>query len=128
MMEVQLGKLAQEKAQSKSVKDFGTMMVEDHTKANDELKTLAAQKNITLPATLSDKNQKHVDDLNSKTGKDFDKAYMDLMVDDHKEDVDKFKDASQNVPDSTIKGFAAKTLPVLQKHLDAAQAIHKNLK
>ena len=104
------------------------MMVKDHTKANEELKSLAAQKNITLPATLSDKHQKHVDDLNDKTGKDFNKAYMDLMVDDHKEDVDDFKDAAENVPDSTIKGFAAKAVPVLQKHLEAAQAIQKNLK
>jgi putative membrane protein len=128
MMEVQLGQMAQQKAQSKRVKDFGSMMVNEHTKANDELKSLAAQKNITLPTALSEKHQKHVDDLSGKTGNDFDKAYMDLMVEDHEEDVEKFQDAAQNLPDSTLKSFAAKTVPVLEKHLQAAKAIHDNMK
>lgn len=128
MMEVQLGKLAQEKAQSSRVKEFGAMMVKDHTKANDELKAIAAKQNIVLPDSMSSDKKQHFDDLSKKTGKDFDKAYMDMMVDDHKEDISKFKDAAQNSPDSAVKTFAANAVPVLQKHLDSAQAIQQALK
>jgi putative membrane protein len=128
MMEVQLGQMAQQKAQNQRVKDFGKMMVQDHSQANDELKAIAAKENIALPDSMSDDKKKHVNDLSSKTGKDFDKAYMDMMVDDHKEDIDKFKDAAQNVPDSAVKAFATKAVPVLQKHLDSAQAIQQSLK
>jgi putative membrane protein len=128
MMEVQLGQMAQQKAQNQRVKDFGKMMVQDHSQANDELKAIAAKENIALPDSMSDNKKKHVNDLSSKTGKDFDKAYMDMMVDDHKEDIDKFKDAAQNVPDSAVKAFATKAVPVLQKHLDSAQAIQQSLK
>jgi putative membrane protein len=127
MMEVQLGQMAQQKAQSQRVKDFGGMMVKDHSQANEELKAIAARQNIALPDSMSNDKKKHVDDLSSKTGKDFDKAYMDMMVDDHKEDIDKFKDAAQNVTDTAIRNFAAKTVPVLQKHLDSAQAIHQSM-
>jgi putative membrane protein len=128
MMEVQLGKLAERKAQSKRVKAFGAMMVKDHTQANDELKAIAAKQNITLPDSMSNDKKQHLDDLSKKTGKDFDKAYMDMMVDDHKEDVNKFKDAAQNSPDSAVKAFAAKAVPILQKHLDSAQAIQQSIK
>lgn len=127
MMEVQLGQMAQQKAQNQSVKDFGNMMVQEHSKANDQLKQLAAQKNITLPTTLSDKHQKHVNDLSEKTGAEFDKAYMDMMVEDHQEDVDKFKEASEDVPDAEVKNFAATTLPTLQKHLETAKGIHEKM-
>ncbi|RRB04509.1 DUF4142 domain-containing protein [Larkinella rosea] len=128
MMEVELGKLAEQKAQSKSVKDFGAMMVADHSKANEEFKTIAASKNITLPATLSDEHQKHVDDLSKLSGAEFDKEYVKLMVDDHKEDIDLFKDASFNAKDPDVKAFAGKTLPTLQKHYDAINAIHEGMK
>jgi putative membrane protein len=128
MMEVELGKLAKEKAQSQKVKDFGDMMVADHSKANEEFKTLTASKNMTIPATLSEDHQKHVDDLSKLTGAEFDKEYVNLMVDDHKEDIDLFKDASYNAKDPDIKAFAGKTLPTLQKHYDAIKAIQDGMK
>ena len=128
MLEVELGRLAQEKAQSQDVKDFGAMMVKDHSKANDELKALATVKNITLPATLGEDEQKHVNDLAKLSGKEFDKKYVSMMVDDHKEDIDLFKDAAEDdKTDSRIKEFAAKSLPTLQKHLDAITALDKKL-
>ncbi|GAB3328648.1 DUF4142 domain-containing protein [Larkinella ripae] len=123
MMEVELGQLAAQKGQNQKVKDFGTMMVTDHSKANEELKALAASKNITIPATLSEDHQKHVDDLTKLSGAEFDKEYIKLMVDDHKEDIDLFKDASFNAKDADVKAFAGKTLPTLQKHYDAVKAI-----
>ena len=123
MTEVELGKLAQQKATTDRLKNFGAMMVSDHGKAGDKLKQIAAEKNIILPANLSDKSQKNIDDLNKKSGKDFDKAYINMMIDDHKKDVDKFKKGSTDVKDSDLKNFASETLPVIQMHLDSIQAI-----
>jgi putative membrane protein len=128
MAEVELGKLAEEKATSKSVKDFGAMMVKDHTKANEELKSLAAAKNITLPAAVGEDTRKHIDDLSKKTGNDFDHDYIDMMVNDHKDVIDNFEDAAKNSKDSAFKNFAVKTLPTLYKHLGAAKAIVKSRK
>jgi putative membrane protein len=128
MMEVQLGQLAQEKAKSQRVKDFGSMMVRDHSKANDELKSLAATKNVTLPATPGDKQQKHINDLSKKTGSDFDKAYMNMMVDDHKDDIDAFEKCANKGTDADVKSWASKTLPVLRTHLDSAKAVQAIVK
>lgn len=127
MMEVTLGQTAQQQAVSQRVKDFGAMMVRDHTKANDELKAIANAKNFTLPATIPEKHQKHVDDLSKKQGKDFDKAYMKMMVNDHEEDVKKFEKAAKESADASIKDFATRTLPTLRMHLDSARAINKAL-
>lgn len=128
MLEVQLGQMAQQKAVNQRVKDYGLMMIRDHTKGNDELKALATQKGISIPQTLSDDHQKHVDDLAKQNGNDFDKAYMDLMQSDHKEDIDEYKDASEKVEDADIKAFATKTVPMLQMHLDSVNAIKNSLK
>ncbi|MDQ6763736.1 MAG: DUF4142 domain-containing protein [Bacteroidota bacterium] len=126
MMEVKMGEYASKNAMDKSVKDFGAMMVKDHTKANDELKGIATSKNIAIPATVGQDMTDKMNDLMKKTGKDFDKAYMNSMVDDHKDDIDEFQKEADNSKDSTVKNFAAKTLPTLKKHLDAAQAIVKS--
>lgn len=127
MMEVALGQTAQQQAASQRVKDFGAMMVSGHTKVNDELKAIANAKNFSLPATMPEKHQKHVDDLTKKQGKDFDKAYMKMMVNDHEEDVKKFEKAASDATDPAIRDFAARTLPVLRMHLDSAKAINKQL-
>ena len=128
MLEVQLGKLAQTNGSAQVVKDFGKQMVDDHSKANEELIATAKSKNITLPTTLSEDKQKMYDDLAKKKGHDFDKAYMDMMVDDHKKDVSKFEDATKNLKDADLKAFAVKTLPVLKTHLDAINKIHDSMK
>ena len=128
MMEVQAGQIASTKATHPRVKAFAAMMVRDHTKANEELKGLASTANITIPTTLGEDHQKHVNELNEKSGKEFDKAYMSLMVDDHKDDVDKFENASNNAKDANVKAFAAKTLPVLRMHRDSASAVNDAIK
>lgn len=125
MMEVELGQLAANKAVSADVKNFAKMMVDDHTKANNELKSLAAQKGITLPAMLMEKHQKMVNDLTTKIGKEFDKEYMNMMVDDHKKDIDAFEKAADKGNDADIKAFAAKTLPTLKRHLQMAEQTEK---
>jgi putative membrane protein len=128
MSEVVLGKLASEKATNKKVKDFGTMMVTDHSKANDELKALAHKLNITLPDSISSEESKTRDDLAKKSGADFDKDYVKDMVDDHKKDVKAFEDAAKNCKDSDLKAFANKTLPTLKMHLEAIEKIKKGMK
>ena len=127
MEEVEMGKMANQKATNQRVKNFGQMMVDDHSKAGDELKSLAGQKNVTLPATVSNDHQKDMDDMNKKT-KDFDKSYMKMMVDDHQKDISEFEKASKNTKDADVKAWVDKTLPVLRKHLDSAKAINKSLK
>jgi putative membrane protein len=127
MAEVEMGKLAGTKAQNPEVKKFGAMMVTDHGKAGDELKTLAAKKGVTLPADIGSHKSTY-DKLNGLSGADFDKAYVDEMVDDHEADVEEFKDQAQNAKDPDVKAFAAKVLPVIQKHLDAIKAIQAKMK
>lgn len=128
MMEVELGKLAQEKSTNAKVKDFGAMMVKDHSKANDELKQLAMSKNVFLPDAPLQKHQDKIDKLREKSGADFDKDYVDMMVSDHKEDVDAFQDAADNLEDADVKAFATKTLPVLKAHLQSIQQIQDSMK
>ena len=128
MMEVELGNLAQQKAKNQRVKDFGKMMVDDHTQANNNLKDIASRKNIAVPATITDDQKKEMEKLSKKSGADFDKAYVDMMVEDHKKDIDAFKKATDKVGDNDIKNFATNTLPTLQKHLDSIQAIKSKSK
>jgi putative membrane protein len=123
LMEVELGKLAATNASSADVKKFGQQMVTDHSKANDELKSLATAKNITLPTTPGEKHQKHIDDLKSLKGADFDKAYISMMVDDHEEDVSKFEKEGNDGNDAELKAFAAGKVPTLKHHLEMAKSI-----
>ena len=123
MTEVELSKVAKDKATSDRLKNFADMMITDHTKANDQLKQIAATKSITLPANLNDDSQKKLDALNKKTGKDFDKAYTDDMLEGHRKAVSKFEDGSKNLKDADLKNFATQTLPTLQMHQDSIKAI-----
>jgi putative membrane protein len=129
MMEVAMGKMAESQASHADVKAFGKMMVTDHTKANEELKTLAASKNVTLPTRVGEDHQEHIDKMADLKGTDFDREYMQLMVEDHEEDVEDFKEASQNNEyDAETKAFASKTLTTLQKHLERARQLHDMVK
>ncbi|MGE5419376.1 MAG: DUF4142 domain-containing protein [Chloroflexota bacterium] len=128
LMEVELGRYVEQNAANARVKNFGSMMVRDHSKANDELKSIASQKNIQLPASMDEKHMNSVNDLKKKKGAELDKDYMSDMVDDHEKDVDKFRKQSEDGKDPEIKAFATKTLPVLQTHLDSAKSIHDALK
>ncbi|MES2329761.1 MAG: DUF4142 domain-containing protein [Bacteroidota bacterium] len=121
MMEVQLGKLALTNSSAPIVKNFAQMMIDDHSMAGEELKTLAKTKNITLPDALSNKNQDAYNDLAKKKGKEFDKAYTSFMVKDHKEDIDEFKKQGQNGNDKDLKNWAWGKVPILEHHLMMAQ-------
>jgi len=123
MTEVALGNLAQQRAQSESVKQFAQQMVTDHTAANTELMQLATGKNVTLPTALDAKHQAMVDKLGKLSGADFDREYMKTMVKDHEKAVKMFQDQSQKGSDADAKAFAAKTLPTLQNHLQMARTV-----
>jgi len=125
MLEVELGKLAVEKGTNPYIKKLGAMMVKDHSKANEELKTAAAAKNIALPSAMSDKCQKKLGELTGKTGPDFDKAYAALMVSDHKEDIDEFKKEADKGMDKELSAWAKGKVPVLEHHLSMAEEAKK---
>jgi len=119
--EVELGQLATQKGQSDQVKKFGQKMVDDHSKANDQLKQVASQEGVTLPSGLDAKDQATKDRLSKLSGAQFDKAYMKDMVEDHKKDVAEFQKEANSGKDPAVKNFAQQTLPVLQQHLQMAQ-------
>lgn len=120
MMEVMLGEYAEMNGANAKIKAFGKMMTEDHGKANAELKSWAASANYVLPTALDEDQQKKVDDLKMKKGADFDKAYIDMMVSDHKKDIADFKKQA-NDGTGDLKSFAAKTVPTLEHHLQSAE-------
>jgi putative membrane protein len=123
MAEVELGKLATQKASSEDVKKFGQRMVDDHTKANDQLKQIAGNKGVTLPTDLNSKDQAMKERLSKLDGEKFDQAYMKNMVRDHTKDVSEFRKESTSGTDSDLKSFASQTLPTLEDHLKEAKNI-----
>lgn len=128
MFEVKLGQLAMANASNADVKKHAAMMVEDHTKANEELKTVAAKKNIALPTTLTEKQQKKYDKMAKLQGKDFDKHYSKCMVKDHKKAVCLFKKESKKGKDSDLKSWAAAKLPTLKQHKEMWEETCKAVK
>ena len=127
-MEVQQGKLAQEKAGNEKVKEFGKRMEQDHSKANEELKKIASDKDIQLSNDLDKKHKGKVDKLTKLSGADFDKQYMDAMVSDHKEDIKKFQRVADKGKDAELKQFASQTLPILKEHLQLAETTVQQVK
>jgi len=127
MTEVQASQAAQAQAVNPRVQQFAAMMVTDHTKAGDQLKSLAQSKNVPVPPGISAEHQNAIADIKRKTGSDFDKAYMKMMVKDHESTVHAFEKASREAQDSSLKNFVTTTLPTLQMHLDSAKAIEKTL-
>jgi len=128
MAEVALGKLALTKTSNAQIKDFANMMITDHGAANTELMKIASEKNITLPTEPDSAHLKKADELGKLSGKDFDKAYVDAMIDGHKKTLDLMNNEAKNGADTALKAFAAKTAPTVQKHLDAINKIHDSMK
>ena len=122
--EVALGKLAQEKGSSDAVKQFGKRMVDEHSKATEELKQAAEMAKIEVPSEVPKKARKAQDKLSKLSGADFDRAYTKMMVSDHKGDVKAFEREARNGAVLAVKNFAAKTLPTLQDHLKLAEELY----
>jgi putative membrane protein len=121
MAEVKMGQLAADKGSNDAVKAFGQRMVTDHSKAGDKLKDVAAKGGVTLPTDITKADQREYDKLSKLSGKDFDQAYAQAMVKDHMDDVAEFKKEAASGGDSSLKQFAADTLPTLQDHLKQAK-------
>jgi putative membrane protein len=125
--EVKLGQLAQEKGSNDAVKDFGKMMVNDHTEAGQQLKTIAAQQNLKLPDELNKHDQGVYNKISKLSGEAFDRAYAKEMVNDHRKDIDDFQQEASGGQNQPIKNFAAQTLPTLQKHLKSAREMQRTV-
>jgi putative membrane protein len=123
LAEVEFGKLAAERGSTPEVKQFGQRMVDDHSKANDQLKQVAAEKGVTLPDKLDAKDAATKARLEKLSGKQFDQAYMQTMVTDHTKDVAEFRTEARRAKDPDLKNFASQTEPTLEDHLKQAKSI-----
>jgi putative membrane protein len=125
-MEIDLGKLAQERGASAQVKEYGATMVRDHQFAAQELKQFAAAAGVTDEKKHEDHAEVH-EDLAKLSGADFDRKYMDRMVDDHQKALDEVKTKAEKSDDADIKEWATRTMPKIQRHLDRAKEIREAL-
>jgi putative membrane protein len=123
MMEVRMGQLIKESAQSTELREFGEKLVTDHTRANLELNQIAARKGATPPLHPGEKHEKMIDQLAKLKGAEFDRAAQKHAVMHHQEDVQLFEKASKNLKDTELKAFAEKTLPTLKEHLEMAKKL-----
>jgi putative membrane protein len=127
MFEVQVSKLAADKASDPAVKTFAAMLMTDHSNANDELKAFASAHNLTLPASLPKDLQAQIDKLQKASGEDFDKQYAQTVgIKDHRQDIARFEKASSEAKNPELKAWVDKTLPTLKEHLAAAQKLPQN--
>jgi putative membrane protein len=122
--EVSLGKLAMQQASSPDVKRFGKRMVDDHTKANEELLAIADKKGFKVPQQMSAKAQQEITRMAGFQGQNFDQMYMKSMVKDHKKDIEEFENQAKNGRDPDVKAFAEKTLPTIREHLKLAEEVN----
>ncbi len=127
MKEIQMGKLAQQKSTNAEVRSYAEMMINDHTKALENLKKTAEAKNISLPTALSEDAQEAYDDLNDEKAEDFDKKYVNMMVDGHEKTIKKMEKASEKANDEEIRMWAADMLPTLRTHHSEAERLEDAL-
>jgi putative membrane protein len=125
--EVKFGKLAEEKGQSEEVKKFGKRMVEDHSKANEELKQIGSKEGINMPTDWSHKHAQKYDALAKLSGPEFDKAYARSMVQDHETDINEYKQASTTAKNNSLKQYFEQTLPTLESHLQEAKQMQSQV-
>jgi putative membrane protein len=123
MFEVEASKLAATNASAANVKDFAKMMVTDHSGANAELKDVALKRTSACLPVLSEAKQKKYNDLAAKKGADFDKAYVDCMVDEHKDAVDALQKEAEKGNDAELRSWAAGKLATIQHHLEVIRSI-----
>jgi putative membrane protein len=127
LAEVTLGRLAAQRAVNPQVKEFGQAMVDDHTEANSELLSLAMDRGVKPPADMDPDSRALLDQLHLAKGADFDRTYINAMVDDHRKDIDAFKKEVDDGQDAVIKSWASRMLPTLQRHLQMAENLQRSL-
>jgi putative membrane protein len=126
MMEIELGKLAQERSESERIKDLGERMVRDHSIASDELKDIAQRNHIQLPDSMLGKHIEYVKKLSQLSGSEFDEAYTDFLLEDHKENKEKFEGASEDYENQEVRSWVRKHLRTLQQHEELVKSIKDN--
>jgi putative membrane protein len=126
MAEVQLGQLAAQKGSSDDVKQFGQHMVDDHTKLGDQMKQVAQQLGVNPPKGLSKKDKQEVAKLNALSGTQFDNAYIEAMVKDHKKDSEDFKSEAEQGQNPAVKQVAQQGDQVIEQHLQMIDQIARN--
>jgi putative membrane protein len=127
IMQIEIGKLAQKKGISPEIRNYGKMLVDDHTKSMEELKQLANKNTITLPSESTDMDDAVFVELNEKSGADFDKTFAEIMADDHEKAMDKMTEISQKASDNDIKIWASRQVIALTTHFEAAKKIKGNM-
>ena len=125
MAELEMVRNAGQVGTIQHVKNFASMLAKDHETLHQEIKSLAATKNVVLPTAIDGEDQKEVTDLAGKTGKNYDKEFINEMIDRHKSGIKLYEDAAKDANDADVKAFANNMLAKLRMHLDSAQAIKK---
>ena len=128
MAEVKMAELASERATRADIKDVAKTIINDHQNANSQVKSLAGQRGIALPDSASDSKRRRYDDLSDERGADFDKQYVNRMIDDHEDDIDMFEDAIEDVRDPEVRNFAQNTLPRLRNHLEMLRQVKDKMR
>lgn len=123
LLEVEAGKLAEQRAENDQVKSFGQQMVQDHSNADSKLKSIAQAQNIELSDKLDAKHEAKLAKLRAEQGAAFDKTYTRMMLKDHRQDIREFERASKNVENPQMRSFAEQTLPTLREHLASAEKL-----
>jgi putative membrane protein len=121
--EIALGQLAFERAGDRQVKQFGAQMIEDHRKAHAEIRQLASKEGIVLPTQLTGKHKDKQEEFARLSGGEFDRAYLEYMLRDHRKDVKEFERHAKAITDPQVQHWAEGTLPLLRQHLRQAQRI-----
>lgn len=125
--EIAIGQLAQQKSTNPEIKKFGKMLVDDHTKLAGEVKTVAESRNFSLPTSITEDGKEQYNKLNEKSGLDFDKKFVDMMIDGHDKAIDKFTEASKKSNDEEIKTWASNNIASLTAHLQHAKLLKQDL-
>ncbi|MCR6721073.1 MAG: DUF4142 domain-containing protein [Chitinophagaceae bacterium] len=128
MTEVMLSNVARDRSTRQPIKDIAQMLVADHQMVNGQVKTLAQQRNIALPDSISEDSKKTYDDVVAKRGTDFDKKYVNQMISNHEESINLFEGVLNDTNDAGVKTFAQNTLPKLREHLEKLKQIKDGIK
>jgi putative membrane protein len=125
--EIVLGRLASERAGDEQVKQFGSQMMQDHRKASAEIQQLASKEGVVLPTDLTEKHKEKQEEFSRLSGREFDRAYIQYMLHDHRKDVKEFERHVKAIIDPQVQQWAEGALPLLKQHLRQAQQIASSI-
>lgn len=128
LAEIEIGKLAQSKSTNAHVKEIGKMLVTDHSKALADLQPFADKKQISLPTSITEEGKEHYNELNEKSGTEFDEKFADMMAKGHEDAISKMEKASEKANDVEIRTWATNMVPTLKSHLEHVKKLQDELK